>query len=153
MFAAGGDGVWRGGSRQWRYDMAQAIVDGAGARTKAKLHVASTAPDVAFPQGMRHNQLGYLWDREDTYAQWVKTAAVNEDYVLIAEVFSGQGKNEEAIQLFLFDARGQVAVCRLWRQEGHPQDEDSRSIRAVVNLLFDTLRMDADVIFPPYGWG
>ena len=153
MFAEGGEGLWRDSNRKWRYDLAQAIVNQVGAHTKASLHVATTAPNVSFPQGMHHNQLGYLWDRENEYAKWVKTASVKDDYVLIAEVFSGQGKKEEAFQLYVFDARGQVALCRLCRIGGHQPDEDTLSVRAAVNLLLNTLRMDADVIFPPYGWG
>ena len=95
--------------RQWRTDVAQAIVAEAGTHTKAKLEVAA-APDVSFPTEMYHNQLHYLWDRSTEYARWIKAAHPGADYILCTEVFGHEGK-VAAIQVYIFDAKGQVAYA------------------------------------------
>jgi hypothetical protein len=140
--------------RQWRNDVAQAIVVEAGAHTKAKLE-AATAPDVSFPSKMYHNQLRYLWDRSREYARWIKVAPPGADYVLCAEVFGHEGK-VDAIQVYVFDAKGQIAYCRLFNSHHFGKNlplEGEGHVRLMVKVLFDDLRKDANVIFPPYGVG
>ena len=140
--------------RQWRTDVAQAIVVEAGAHTKAKLEVAA-APDVGFPAEMYHNQLHYLWDRSTEYARWIKAAHPGADYVLCTEVFGHEGK-VAAIQVYLFDAKGQIAYCRVFNSHhfgGNLPLEGEGHVRLMVKVLFDDLRKDANVIFPPYGVG
>ncbi len=153
MFASGGDGLWREGDRQWRTDLAQRLIKEAGTRTKAVLEMAGNTPEVAFPKGMYHNQLHYLWDRAEAYSRWVKSTHPAADFVLIVEIFDGAGKREGAAQVYVFDAQGQLAVCRLLRFPGTPPGQGPVPIRPPVDILFETLRLDADVVFPPYGWG
>ncbi|MFI5356650.1 MAG: hypothetical protein ACHQ4G_04880 [Opitutales bacterium] len=153
MFASGGDGRWQGGVRQWRTDLAEAIVREARTRTKAALAVANTGPQVTFPEKMYHNQLAYLFARAEIYSRWVKSTRPTEDYVLIVEIFEGSGKREGAIQVYVFDAQGQVAICRLTRFPGGPPGIEKAPVKPAVNILFETLHTDARVAWPPYGWG
>lgn len=153
LFVANGDGAWHGAYRVWRSDLARGLAAEVGARTKAHLEVSPDGPQAPLPEHMYHNQLRYLWDRAALYSQWVKSRPPGTDYVLVAEVFSGEGKREAALQLYVLDAQGQVALCRLARFNGNASDEDLRATQLLVQMLFDTLKMDADRVFPPYGWG
>jgi hypothetical protein len=95
----------------------------------------------------------YLWERAGEYSQWVKAGHQAEDFVLIVEVFSGEGKKEGAAQVYVLDGTGQIAIARWLRFPGTPSGVGELPITSIVNLLFRTLRMDADVVYPRYGVG
>ena len=143
-----------GGRREWRPDLAQAIIREAGARTAAKLEVAPSAPVVA-PAVLGHNQLRYLWARAAVYADWVKAAHPAGDYIWFVEIWGHDG-NVGAIQVYVLDARGQVAYCRLFNSHQFGPSlslQGAEPIRLLVRHLFEDLPQDPDKIFPPYGVG
>ena len=153
LFVAGGDGRWHDGSQQWSVIIAQEVATEMAKRTKANLVLVTARPNVDFPGKMYHNQLQYLWDRAEQYSQWVKASRPSADYVLIIEMFSGAGKKEAAAQLYVIDASGQIAISRLMRFPGAPASDKSILVKPIINALFDSIRMDANALFPPYGVG
>ncbi len=142
------------GRRQWRHDLAQAIVTEAGAHTKANWVAVGTAPEVAFaPMGA--NQMRHLWKRAAAYAQWVRTARPETDYVWCAEVF-GQAGKVYAIQVCLFDAKGQIAYTRLFNSHHFGENlplAGEGHIRLMVQKFFGDLLREPATIYPPYGVG
>jgi hypothetical protein len=143
-----------GGRREWRPDLAEAIIREAGTHTTAKLAVAAPAPVVA-PAALGRNQLRYTWERAAAYAEWVKAAHPAADYIWFVEIWGHDGK-VGAIQVYVLDARGQVAYCRLFNSHQFgpnlplPGDEP---VRLLVRRLFEDLQKDPNKIFPPYGVG
>jgi hypothetical protein len=141
-------------NRVWRGPWARQLVRAAGSQTKARFEVAPGAPAVRSTT-FGHNQLRYLWERSAAYADWIKTTRPAVDYVWCVEVFGHQGK-VGAIQVYVFDANGQVAYCRLFNSHHFgnnlPLDGDEL-FQLVVTTLFRDLRLDPTVIFPPDGVG
>ena len=140
--------------RQWRSDWARSLVHEAGVQTKARFELASAPPEVR-PTTFGHNQLRYLWARSVAYADWIKATSPAVDYVWCVEIFGHAGK-VGAIQVYVFDANGQVAFCRLFNSHQFGDNlplQGEEHIRLVVKTLFEELRLDPKVIFPPYGVG
>lgn len=141
-------------STEWRSDLAQAIAQEASARTQAKLAVAHSAPAVAH-RNIGHNQMRYLWARSTDYAHWVEATHPAADYILCAEVWAHENR-VEGIRVFIFDAKGQVAYCRLFNSHHFGNDlpaEGTAAIKLLVKQLFDNLTLDPATVFPPYGVG
>jgi len=142
------------GRQEWRPDLAEAIIREAGTRTTAKFEVVTAAPPVA-PAQIGHNQLRYLWARAEVYSAWVKSTPVAGDYTWVAEIW-GHGNKVGAIQVYLLDAHGQVAYCRLYNSHQFGPDlplQGDAAIKLFVRQLFENLRKDPEMIFPPYGVG
>lgn len=143
-----------GPQRDWRRDLAESIIQQAGTRTGAKLEVSSSAPTAA-PAKLGHNQMRYLWERAAAYGRWVKEAHPAGDYFLVSEVWGRDGQ-VAAIHVFVFDATGQIAYCRLFNSHQFgpklPLAGDE-PIKLFVNQLFKDLPRDPKQIFPPYGVG
>lgn len=143
-----------GGRRQWRPDLAAAIIREAGAHTSARLEVTAAVPEVA-PAVLGHNQLRYLWERAAVYADWVKAAHPAGDYVWLAEIWGHDGQ-VGAIHVYVFDARGQLAYCRLFNSHQFGPAlplAGEEPVRLLVRCLFEDLQKDAEKIFPRYGVG
>lgn len=153
MYAAGGESRWRSGGREWCADLARAIASEMRPRTKATLEVDGAHPGLRFPEGMWHNQLGYLWSREKEYEAWVRSSPSDGRYRLFAELFSGQGRDEAAVQIYLFNPEGQVVMCELRRFRGRMPGEDPYFAGLVAKAVAATLELDPDYVFPPYGVG
>jgi hypothetical protein len=143
-----------GSHRTWRKNLAEVAVREAGAHTKARLTLADTAPEVA-PARLGHNQLRYTWERAAEYSRWVQTARPAGDYVWFIEIWAARGK-VGAIQVYLLDANGQVAYCRLFNSHQFGPElalEGDAVIRLAVQRFFQDLPKDPRAIFPPYGVG
>ncbi len=142
------------GRCQWRNDLADMEMREFAARTPAKLERSLVEPNVAAPD-LGHNQLRYLWKRITVYSDWIKATHPKGDYVLITEIFGGEGK-AGAIHIFLFDASGQVAFRRLLNSHQFGSNLSLVSediIKRIVNTFFNNLKLDAKKVFPPYGIG
>lgn len=141
-------------SPQWRSDLARSLIGEAKARTPAQFSLAPAAPEVE-PTIFGHNQMRYLWERAPAYSRWLKTASTDADYIWCVEVF-GVSNRVGAIQVYVFDAKGQVAYCRLFNSH-HFGDNlplgGEEPIRLVIKTLFEDLRRDSKTVFPPYGVG
>jgi hypothetical protein len=140
--------------RQWRSDLAAALVRAAGPRTKARFEVAVMAPQIKATH-FGHNQMRYLWERSEAYATWIKATPPGADYVWCVEIFGFNGK-VVAIQLYAFEAKGQLAYCRLFNSHQFGDNlwlNDEASIQLVVNTLLEALRLEPEAVFPPYGVG
>jgi hypothetical protein len=143
-----------GPRREWRKDLAEAMVQEMQARVGASFEVVGAAPDVA-PARFRRNQLRYLWERGAQYAGWVKAAPPAGDYVWCAEIW-GHGGKVAAIQVYILDPAGQVAYCRLFNSHHFGNQlplEGDDAVRLVVNALVRDLQRDPKALFPPYGVG
>ena len=142
------------GERSWRRDLAEAIVQHSAASTDAKLEVANSAPTAAATK-FGHNQMRYTWERASAYGQWVKDTHPAGDYLLVTEVWGWQGK-VAAIQVYVLNATGQVAYCRLFNSHHFGPDlplVGDEPIKLLVKQLFKDLPRDPKQIFPPYGVG
>ena len=143
-----------GGRRDWRKDLAEAIVREAETHTSAKLEVADAAPGVA-PAHFRRNQLRYLWERGAEYAQWIKEARPADQYVLCAEIW-GHHDKVAAIQVYILDSSSQIAYCRLFNShhfgDNLPMD-GNEAVQLIVKRFFENLLLEPTKIFPPYGVG
>lgn len=142
------------GRCQWRNDLAAVEMRELAARTPARLEASAVEPKVVRP-ALKHNQLRYLWKRAAIYRDWIKAAHPAGDYVLVTEILGGGGK-VGAIQIYLFDASGRVAYCRLLNSHQFGPNlslagEDA--VKLIVNTLFDNLKWEAEKLFPPYGVG
>lgn len=143
-----------GGRRTWRRNLAEAVVREAGTLTQARLNLADTAPEVA-PARLGHNQLRYTWERAAEYSRWVQAAHPTGDYVWFIEIWSARGK-VGAIQVYLLEADGQVAYCRLFNSHQFGPDlalVGEAAIRLAVQRFFQDLPKDPRAVFPPYGVG
>jgi len=143
-----------GPRRRWRPDLADAITRELGAQTGANLEVAAAPPAVA-PAELGHNQLRYLWHRAADYSGWVKAAHPAGDFVCCAEVWGFHGK-VAAIHIFVLDASGQVAYCRLFNSHQFGNNvplESDDAVRLMVKTLFRDLKREPTKVFPPYGVG
>ena len=143
-----------GSGRTWRLAMAQALVEEAAAHTAANFEIAAGRPDVA-PRNIGHNQMRYLWERAADYAHWLKATRPETDYVLCTEIWARQDR-VEGIHVYVFTAEGQIAYCRLFNSHHFGNSlpaEGVAHVRLMVKQLFDDLRLDAAVVFPPYGIG
>lgn len=143
-----------GDQRAWRRDLAERVVREAGAHTKARLIPADTTPAVA-PARLGHNQLRYTWARAAEYSRWVQAARPAGDYVWFIEIWSARGK-VGAIQVYLLEANGQVAYCRLFNSHQFGPDlalEGDAAIRLAVQRFFQDLPKDPRAVFPPYDIG
>ncbi|MCX6943597.1 MAG: hypothetical protein NT173_02340 [Opitutales bacterium] len=141
-------------NRLWRDDLAQLLVREAGTRTQARFVIAPMRPDVG-PTVFGHNQMRYLWERATAYSHWLKEAPPGADYVWCVEIFGAKG-TVGAIQIYIFDAKGQVAYCRLFNSHQFGTNlsmESEEPIRLVVKTLFEDLLRDPKAVFPPYGVG
>jgi hypothetical protein len=141
-------------SLHWRSDLAQNLVREAKVHTKAQLELAPITPQVDLTK-FGHNQMRYLWTRSTAYARWLRAEPPGVDYVWCVEIFGFNGK-VGAIQVYVFDAKGQVAYCRLFNSHQFGENlllEGEDSIRLVVQSLFDDLRREPNKVFPPYGVG
>ena len=142
------------GRCRWRNDLAAVEMRELATRTSAKIEMSSVAPKVASPPRF-HNQLRYLSKRSTVYRDLIKAAHPAGDYVLVTEILGGGGK-VGAIQIYLFDASGQVAYSRLLNSHQFGPNlplagEDA--VKLIVNTFFDNLKWDAKKLFPPYGVG
>lgn len=141
-------------TRTWRIDLAQSIAQNIGPRLSARLGFADAAPAVA-PRDLGRNQLNYLWQRASDYTHWIKRMPPDTDFVLCAEVWS-HGGQVDAIHLYVFDATGQVAYCRLFNSHHFGNNLPAAGTDAidfmVKRFLADLSRSPTD-IFPPYGVG
>lgn len=143
-----------GGRRAWRQNLAEAVVREVGAHTKARLTVADTTPEVA-PTRLGHNQLRYTWERAAEYSRWVQAARPAGDYVWFIEIWASRGK-VGAIQVYVLEADGQVAYCRLFNSHQFGPDlalAGEAAIRLAVQRFFQDLPKDPRAVFPPYGVG
>lgn len=141
-------------ARGWRTDLARALAGEVAAGSPAHPAIAAAAPDVS-PPLMGHNQLRYLWDRSREYARWIPAARPPADFVCCAEIWSHAGQ-VTAIHVFVYDAKGQLAYCRLFNSHhfGSTLSADSPDpIKLLVRHLLKDLQGDAQTIFPPYGIG
>jgi hypothetical protein len=141
-------------SRQWRADWAQSLARAAGERTKARFELAPSPPDIG-PTPFGPNQMRYLWKRSAEYGRWLRASPPGTDYVWCVEIFGFHGK-VGAIQVYVFDAHGQVAYCRLFNSH-HFGDalsvDGEQHLRLVFETLFKDLSGEPEAIFPPCGVG
>jgi len=142
------------GERIWRRDLAEAIVQQSEAQTRAKFEVASAAPTAA-PTKFGHNQMRYTWERAAAYGQWVKDTHPAGDFLWVCEIWGHEGK-VAAIQVYVLDASGQIAYCRLYNSHQFGPNlplAGDEPIKLLVKQLFKDLPRDPKQIFPPYGVG
>ncbi len=139
--------------RQWRYDWAEGLAREAQLRQPAHYQVAPIAPGVV-PTHFGRNQLRYLWERATAYSNWLKSSPPGADYIWCTEIFAQDGK-VIAIQVFVYDAKGQLAYCRLFNSHhfGKALSEGDDALRLVVQTLLEDLKRDPERIFPRYGVG
>jgi len=143
-----------GPTRQWRYDWAESLAREARLHSTAKFELAPIAPGVV-PTHFGRNQMSYLWERGAVYSNWLKASPPGADYVWCVEIFARDG-HVGAIQVYVFDAKGQVAYCRLFNSHhfgANLSAEGDEAIRLVVKSLFENLLLDPEKLFPPYGIG
>lgn len=143
-----------GSHREWRPDLAEAIIREAALRSPAKFEGVAVVPVVA-PAQIGHNQLRYLWERADVYAAWVKSAPPAGDWVWVVEIWGHNGK-VGAIHVYLLDARGQVAYCRLYNSHQFGPNlplQGDATIKLFVRRLFEDMQKTPEQVFPPYGVG
>ena len=142
------------GSRHWRYDLAENLAHEAARHTSAQFALAPIRPEID-PTHLGHNQMAYFWERAAIYGNWIKSAPPGADYVWFVEIF-GQGTNVAGIQLYVFDAHGQLAYGRLFNSHHFgpnlPLDSDD-VVRLIIEHLFKDLTREPTQIFPPYGVG
>ncbi|MBS0663608.1 MAG: hypothetical protein JSR48_10120 [Verrucomicrobia bacterium] len=140
-------------ARQWRYDWAEGLAREAHLRVSTRYEVAPIAPGVV-PTRFSRNQLRYLWERAIAYSNWLKSSPPGADYIWCTEMFTQDGK-VIAIQVFVYDAKGQLAYCRLFNSHhfGKDLNEGDDALKLVVRTLFDDLKRTPEQIFPPYGIG
>lgn len=110
-------------------------------------------PDVPAPQ-FGHNQLRYMWERGAQYATWRHAQPSSGDYWLGAEVW-GHGGKVDAIQVYVLDATGQIAYCRLFNSHhfGDLPMETAEVLDLIARTLAEDLKKKPEQIFPPYGVG
>jgi len=139
---------------QWRGDLAASVAREMTDLTTAKIEVSAAEPKTAMPKPFK-NQLRYTTKRSAAYSAWVKAAHPPGDYVFVAEIFGGEGI-VYAIQIYVFDASGQLAYSRQLNshQFGNrlPLKGDA-AVKRVVKTFMNNLKEDVKIIFPPYGVG
>lgn len=142
----------------WRADLADDLVQalraegGVGAYRSVAVRPAIAAVG-ATPFG--HNQLRYLWTRAAEYGRCVRASHPAGDYVLFFEVF-GSRSEVGAIQVYVFDASGQLAYCRLFNSHQfgpHLSRSGDAVVRLIAEHLLGDLRKAPEAVFPPYGVG
>ncbi|HVZ64061.1 MAG TPA: hypothetical protein VG936_05685 [Lacunisphaera sp.] len=144
-----------GGRAVWRRMTAVALAREASDQTRADLVVPRNGAPAVPPTEFGHNQLRYLWTRAAVYTDWVKANPPAADYVWIAEIF-GHGGKVGAIQVYILDAGGQVAYCRLFNSHHFGSNlplESDAAVQLIVRSFFEDLKKSAEQIFPPYGIG
>jgi hypothetical protein len=142
----------------WNVDLAGGLVGairaagGAGFCPRLEVH-AALASVGATPFG--HNQLRYLWARGAEYGRCLRTARSAGDYFLFVEIF-GRENGVGAVQVYVLDASGQLAYCRLFNSHHFGKNlsrADDGALRLIAQNLLRDLRQSPEVIFPPYGVG
>ncbi len=142
----------------WRPHLADNLVQalraegGVGAYRSVEVRSAVAAVG-ATPFG--HNQLRYLWTRAAEYGRCVRESHPAGDYVLFFEIF-GSRSEVGAIQVFVFDASGQLAYCRLFNSHQfgpHLDRSGDAAVRLIAERLLGDLRKAPEEVFPPYGVG
>ncbi|HVT73439.1 MAG TPA: hypothetical protein VHD61_09900 [Lacunisphaera sp.] len=139
----------------WRRMTAVTLAREVSDRSPAELTVPRDGAPVVPPTEFGHNQLRYLWTRATVYTDWVKANPPAADYVWIAEIWGHDGK-VGAIQVYILDARGQVAYCRLFNSHHFGPNlpmEGVDAVQLIVRNFFEDLKKTAEQIFPPYGVG
>jgi len=147
--------LWVDGPRNvWRRPVAEALAREMRPHTQGVVRVEPGKPEVP-PAEFGHNQLRYLWERGAQYAAWRRAAPPIDAYVLCAEVWGHHGK-VAAIQVYVFDPKGQIAYCRLYNSHhlgpNLPLQVDD-PVRVIVRHLFEDLQKQPEEVFPPYGVG
>jgi hypothetical protein len=143
-----------GHQRDWRNDLAEAIVQEVGTYSSAKLDLADAPPGVAQPK-LGRNQLRYLWERGAAYSRWVKQAHPADHYVLCTEIWGQHGK-VAAIHIYILDSSGQIAYCHLYNSHQFGENlplEGNLAVLLLVRRFFEHLLLEPTRIFPPYGVG
>ncbi|HND60162.1 MAG TPA: hypothetical protein PLB90_01700 [Opitutaceae bacterium] len=147
--------LWKDGPKgTWSRPIAEALARELRASTSAPVMVEPGKPDVPAPD-FGHNQLKYLWARGAEYAAWRRAAPPLDGYMLCAEVWGHHGK-VGAIQVYVFDAKGQIAYCRLYNSHQFGDNlplEPDEPLRLIVRHLFEDLQKKPEEAFPPYGVG
>ncbi|HNC24249.1 MAG TPA: hypothetical protein PLU52_08585 [Opitutaceae bacterium] len=140
-------------TRRWRYDWAEGLAREAHLRMPTRYEIAPIAPGVV-PTHFGRNQMRYLWERAVAYSNWLKSSPPGIDYIWCTEIFAQEGR-VIAIQVFVYDAKGQLAYCRLFNSHhfGKTLNEGDDALRLVVQTLLDDLKRDPEQIFPRYGVG
>jgi hypothetical protein len=136
-----------------RADLAQALIRRTTRATGARLGPAAAAAGVE-PSRFHeyHNQLRYTWSRAAEYARWVKANPPPADYVWCVEVFS-RGGFVDAIEVYLFDAHGQLAYCRLFNSHQFRRLPLKALPHFVTDQFLENLQWAPEKLFPPYGVG
>lgn len=107
------------------------------------------------PPNFGHNQLRYLWERGAQYAQVLREAKLDTDYVWAIEVWAGRGK-VGALQVYIFSADGQIVYLRLFNSHQFGENLPFAG-EAWMDFLITRLRQDLvrppEEIFPRDGVG
>jgi hypothetical protein len=139
---------------RWRADLAGALARDIAAGGAAAVEPCPEIPGVNPPTPFR-NQLRYLMSRSALYGAWVGKEHPPGDYFVVAEILGGRGK-VGAIQIFVFDASGQVAYRRLLNSHQFGPDlplAGGTAVQLIARTLLADLRKSATQVFPPYGVG
>lgn len=144
--------------RAWRPGMAQNLVNAirreGGMNYGLGLKVQPAVASVGATE-FKHNQLRYLWSRAGEYAKSLKAAKPAGDYLMFVEIFGGRD-HVGAIQVYLFDASGQLAYCRLFNSHQFGNDLSvgtGAALTFIAQRLLEDLRKTPEMVFPPYGVG
>jgi hypothetical protein len=138
----------------WRLPVAMALADELRPITSAPVAAQRGKPEVP-PLAFGHNQLRYLWERGAQYSAWRRAAPTSGSYTLCAEVW-GHGDKVAAIQVYVLNATGQIAYCRLYNSHHFGPDlplQVPAVVRLIVHGLIEDLKKRPEEVFPPYGVG
>lgn len=115
----------------------------------------TTIPGVPFGQlGM--NQYRFLWNQAEVYAEWVKGAHINGDYVWFSEIFMTDSLGAYAIQTYVITSSGRIAYLRQLNSHWFPHGSvktPAQCAEIVMKTFLQAMKHDPEIEFPPYGVG
>ncbi len=115
----------------------------------------SVPPSVPFGE-LGVNQMRFLWNQADVYADWVRATQPTGNYFWFTEIFRSDSSGVYAIQCYIVTKDGGIAYARL--MNSHQFDPTSvrttrDALRTLLNAFQAAMHRDPEEQYPPYGVG